>query len=60
MSGLQKGSRAGCKMKLMVAFLSRLSSLWEGCLGMLPVEMLIHFSICPWIPSMAFPLLPEQ
>lgn len=60
MFGLEKDSRAGSKMKLTTAFLSRLPSLWEGCLGVLSVEMLIYFSFCHWIPSMAFPLLPEQ
>lgn len=60
MFGLEKDSRAGSKMKLTTAFLSRLLSLWEGCLGVLSVEMLMYFSFCHWIPSVAFPLLPEQ
>lgn len=33
MFGLQKDSRVGSRKKLMAAFLSRLPSVWESCLG---------------------------
>ena len=33
---------------------------WEAWLGVLAVEMLTYLSICHWIPSVPFPLLPEQ